>query len=454
MTAAARKAPPAADPRNLLEDLVRKARKAGADGADAVLFESASLSLSQRLGNPEKLEREESRDLGLRVFVGKRQAIVSTTDTSAPMLKELVSRVIAMARTVPDDPFCGLADAAELVRDYPTLDISDPVEPATAVLRERARAAEDAARAVKGITNSEGADAGWGRSAVTMVASNGFAGSFETSHHGLSVSVVAGTGTGMERDYDYVTAVHGSDLEDAAEVGRRAGERAVKRLNPRKAATAKVPVIYDPRISASLLGHLAGAINGASIARGTSFLKDKLNQRIFGADIAVIDDPHRPRGLRSKPFDGEGLATRRRSLIDKGVLTGWVLDLRSARQLGLTSTGNATRGTSSPPSPALTNLYMEAGKLSPKEMIGGVLNGFYVTELIGMGVNGVTGDYSRGAGGFWIEHGELAYPVSEVTIAGNLTDMFLNLTPANDLKFRYGADAPTVRIDGMTVAGV
>jgi PmbA protein len=454
MTAAARKTPPAADPRNLLEDLVRRARKAGADGADAVLFQSASLSLSQRLGNPEKLEREESRDLGLRVFVGKRQAIVSTTDISAPMLNELVARSVAMARSVPEDPHCGLADPAELVRDYPTLDICDPVEPATAVLRERARAAEDAARAVKGITNSEGADAGWGRSAVALVASNGFAGSFETSHHGLSVSVLAGEGTGMERDYDYVTAVHGSDLEDGAEVGRRAGERAVRRLNPRKAATAKVPVIYDPRVANSLLGHLAGAINGAAIARGTSFLKDKLNQRIFGNDVSIVDDPHRPRGLRSKPFDGEGLANRRRSLIDKGTLTGWVLDLRSARQLGLKSTGNATRGTSSPPSPALTNLYMEPGKQTPKEMIGGVLNGFYVTELIGMGVNGVTGDYSRGAGGYWIEHGELAYPVSEVTIAGNLTDMFLNLTPANDLVFRYGADAPTLRVDGMTVAGV
>jgi PmbA protein len=215
-----------------------------------------------------------------------------------------------------------------------------------------------------------------------------------------------------------------------------------------------VPVIYDPRVSSSLVGHLSGAINGAGIARGTSFLKDKLNQRIFGADVSIIDDPHRPRGLRSKPFDGEGLANQRRALIDQGVLTGWVLDLRSARQLGLKSTGHASRGTSSPPSPSLTNLYMAAGKLSPQEMIGGVLNGFYVTELIGMGVNGITGDYSRGAGGYWIEHGELTFPVNEVTIAGNLTDMFLNLTPASDLEFRHGTDAPTIRIDGMTVAGV
>jgi PmbA protein len=446
-------APAAGDPRDLLEDLVRRARKAGADAADAVLFDSASLSFSQRLGNPEKLEREESRDLGLRVFIGKRQAIVSTTDASAAMLAELATRAIAMARSVPEDPHCGLADAADLAKDFPTLDMLDATEPATDLLKQRAQIAEDAARAVPGITNSEGADASWSRSKITMVASNGFVGGYESSRHGLSVSVLAGEGTGMERDYDYATAVHGADLEDAAALGRSAGERAVKRLNPRKASTAKVPVIYDPRVAGGLLGHLAGAVNGAAIARGTSFLKDKLNQRIFGADVSIVDDPHRPRGLRSKPFDGEGLANRRRAVIDKGVLTTWVLDLRSARQLGLKSTGHAARGTSSPPSPALTNLYMEPGRQTPQQMIADMLSGFYVTELIGMGVNGVTGDYSRGAGGFWIDHGELAYPVSEVTIAGNLMDMFLNLTPADDLKFRYGTDAPTLRVDGMTVAG-
>jgi PmbA protein len=446
-------APAAGDPRDLLEDLVRRARKAGADAADAVLFDSASLSFSQRLGNPEKLEREESRDLGLRVFIGKRQAIVSTTDASAAMLAELATRAIAMARSVPEDPHCGLADAADLAKDFPTLDMLDATEPATDLLKQRAQIAEDAARAVPGITNSEGADASWSRSKITMVASNGFVGGYESSRHGLSVSVLAGEGTGMERDYDYATAVHGADLEDAAALGRSAGERAVKRLNPRKASTAKVPVIYDPRVAGGLLGHLAGAVNGAAIARGTSFLKDKLDQRIFGADVSIVDDPHRPRGLRSKPFDGEGLANRRRAVIDKGVLTTWVLDLRSARQLGLKSTGHAARGTSSPPSPALTNLYMEPGRQTPQQMIADVLSGFYVTELIGMGVNGVTGDYSRGAGGFWIDHGELAYPVSEVTIAGNLMDMFLNLTPADDLKFRYGTDAPTLRVDGMTVAG-
>jgi PmbA protein len=459
MTAAPKAAPrrkPAApgDAANLLHDLVARARRAGADAADAVLVESASLSLAQRLGQPEKLEREESRDLGLRAFVGKRQAIVSTTDTTDMALAELVARVVAMARSVPEDPYCGLADPAELARKVPVLDLLDEAEAAPELLKERARAAEDAARAVSGVTNSEGAEASWGRSAITLVASNGFHGGYATSRHSVSVAVLAGEGTGMERDYDYATTVYGADLEDPAAVGRRAGERAVKRLNPRKAATARVPVVFDPRVSRSFLGHISSAINGAAIARGTSFLKDKLGQRILPADVTVIDDPHRPRGLASKPFDAEGLANKKSAIIDKGVLTGWVLDLRSARQLGLKSTAHAARGTSSPPSPSLTNLYMEAGKETPKDLIGGILSGFYVTELIGFGVNGITGDYSRGAAGFWIEHGEIAWPVSEVTIAGNLKDMFLNLTPANDLVFRYGSDAPTIRVDGMTVAGV
>jgi PmbA protein len=359
-----------------------------------------------------------------------------------------------MARSVPEDPYCGLAEPDELARKVPVLDILDETEAAPELLKERARAAEEAARAVSGVTNSEGAEASWGRSSITLVASNGFHGGYATSRHGVSVAVLAGEGTGMERDYDYATTVYGADLEDPVAVGKRAGERAVKRLNPRKAATAKVPVVFDPRVSRSFLGHISSAINGAAIARGTSFLKDKLGQRILPADVTVIDDPHRPRGLASKPFDAEGLANKKSAIIDKGVLTGWVLDLRSARQLGLKSTAHAARGTSSPPSPSLTNLYMEPGKQTPTELIGGIFSGLYVTELIGFGVNGITGDYSRGAAGFWIEHGEIAWPVSEVTIAGNLIDMFLNLTPANDLVFRYGSDAPTIRVDGMTVAGV
>jgi PmbA protein len=447
------KVPSQSNALDFLDDLIGRARKAGADAADAVLVESTSMSLAQRLGQPERLERAESHDLGLRVFIGKRQAIVSSTDNAPAMLDELVERAIAMARSVPEDPYCGLADPDQLATEIPDIDLCDPEEPAPDTLVERARAAEEAARAVEGVTNSEGAEADWSRSTIALAASNGFTGSYAVSRHSVSVSVLAGEGTHMERDYDYSSAVFGADLDDPAAVGRRAGERAVKRLNPRKVATAQLPVIYDPRVANSLIGHLASAINGAAIARGTSFLKDSMGKRILPAGVTVTDDPHRRRGLRSKPFDGEGVANRRLDIVADGVLTSWILDLRSARQLGLASTGHAARGTSSPPSPATTNLYLAPGTRSPEELIGEVARGFYVTELIGFGVNGVTGDYSRGASGFWIENGALAYPVSEVTIAGNLKEMFLNLTPANDLVFRYGTDAPTVRVDGMTIAG-
>ena len=442
-----------ADPRNLLDDLIARARRAGADAADALMVESASLSLARRLGKPEKLERAENQDLGLRVLIGKRQAIVSSSDRSPAILDELVERAVAMARSVPEDPYCGLASPDEIDRHPPQLELNDPIEPTPEALADRASAAEEAARAVAGVTNSEGAEAGWSRHRVAMAASNGFAGAYEGSRHGVSVSVIAGNGTGMERDYDYSSAVFAADLTDPAEVGRKAGERAVARLGPRKVATTKVPVVFDPRVSGGLLGHLAGAINGSAIARGTSFLKDKLGQQVMAKGLTVTDDPHRARGLRSRPFDGEGIASRRRDIVADGVLTTWVLDLRSARQLGLKSTGHAGRGTSSPPSPGPTNLFLAPGTVTREALIGGIDQGFYVTELIGFGVNGITGDYSRGAAGFWIEGGALAYPVSEVTIAGNLKDMFLNLTPADDLVFRHGTDAPTVRIDGLTIAG-
>jgi PmbA protein len=329
----------------------------------------------------------------------------------------------------------------------------DPVEPPTDTLIARASAAEEAAMAVAGVTNSEGAEASWSRSNVALAATNGFSAAYGRSSHSISASVIAGEGTGMERDYDYSSVIHGADLESPAAVGKRAGERAVKRLKPRKVATTKVPIVFDPRISGSLLRHLTSAINGASIARGTSFLKNKLGQAIFPADITIVDDPYRKRGLASRPVDGEGIAPARRAIIDKGVLTTWLLDLRSARQLKLKSTGHAARGTASPPGPAPTNLYLEPGKLSRDALIAGIKDGFYVTEMMGMGINGVTGDYSRGAAGFWIENGTLTYPVSEMTVAGNLNDMFKNITAANDLVFRYGTDAPTLRIDGLTLAG-
>ena len=445
--------PKSLDPLALLVDLVSRARKDGADQADAVLIESAALSHSQRLGQLEKLERQESFDLGLRVIVGKRQAIVSANDRDADHGEELVGRALAMARSVPEDPYCGIADTAALAKQIPDLDLADPDEPSPATLAARAGAAEDAARAIKGVTNSEGAQAGWSRHRVALVASNGFAGSYATTGHSIAVSVLAGNGTAMERDDDWDSAVFGNDLKEPARIGRKAGERAVKRLGARKMPTAKVPVVFDPRVSSSLLGHLSGAISGPSIARGTSFLKDRMGQPVFPRGITIVDDPHIKRGRRSAPFDGEGIGTRRRDIVADGVLQTWLLDLASARQLKLETTGHARRGTSSPPGPGPANLYLAPGVLTAQELVGAVTNGFYVTELMGMGINGVTGDYSRGAAGFWIENGALAFPVSEMTIAGNLKDMFRNLTPASDLEFRTGIDAPTVRIDGMTVAG-
>ncbi|HEX9464951.1 MAG TPA: TldD/PmbA family protein [Alphaproteobacteria bacterium] len=438
---------------NFLSDLLAKAKRAGADAADAVLVEGWSISHRRRLGKLEKLERSEGQDLGLRVLIGKRQAIVSSSDRAPAAIGPLVERVIAMAKAAPEDPYCGLADPADIAHALPDLDLLDPVEPSIEALVERARAAEETALAVKGITNSEGSEAGWSRTSVAIAATNGFAAAYSRSGHSVGVSVIAGEGTAMETDGDFTSALHGGDLENAETIGRRAAERTLRRLNPRKVDTCKCPIVYDPRVANGIVRHLAGAINGSAIARGTSFLKSKMGAQIFPASVTIVDDPLRRRGLSSKPVDGEGIAPQRRKIIDNGVLTTWILDLRSARQLGLKSTGHASRGTSSPPGPSSTNVWLEAGAVSPEALIRDIKAGLYVTELAGMGVNQVTGDYSRGATGLWIENGELAYPVSEITVAGNLGEMFRNVTAANDLQFRYGTDAPTLRIDGMTVAG-
>ncbi|MGB6085618.1 TldD/PmbA family protein [Parvibaculum sp.] len=439
---------------DLASMLVERARHAGAEAAEVLVAESASLSVSWRLGKLEDVERSEGRDIGLRVFIGKKQATVSSTDTSEAALQPMIERAVAMARAAPEDPWCGLADKALLARDWPDLDIEDKTPSLSAEeLAALAAEAEEAALAVKGVTNSGGASAGTGRSTATLVTSAGFAGTYAGTSSSFSCSVLAGEGTAMERDYDYSSMRHKADLERPAEIGRRAGEKAVRRLNPRKVSSQAVPVVYDPRVSGGLIGHFAGAISGSAIARGTSFLKKAMGQRIFPESISIVDDPHMKRGLRSKPFDGEGVANRRMTLVENGVLATWLLDTATARQLGLQSTGHAARGTGGPPSPSTTNLYMEAGCLTVKELIADIRSGLYITELIGMGVNGVTGDYSRGASGFWIENGEIAYPVSEITVAGNLKDMFLNMTPADDLEFRYGTNAPTIRVEGMTIAG-
>lgn len=435
-----------ANPLDLLNDLIGRARRAGADAADATLTEATSVSVTRRLGALEGIERSEGRDLGLRVFVGKRNAHVSSTDLSPAALDAVVERALAMARAAPEDPYAGLAEPEDLARDWPDLDLDDPDEPSPERLTAMAAAAEDAARAVPGVTNSEGADAGWSRHRFALVATNGFAGAGSGTSVSVSAAVLAGAGDAMERDYDHASARFVADLPDPAAIGRSAGERAVRRLGARSMPVAKVPVVYDPRVSRGILSHLVSAIAGPTIARGTSFLKDRLGQRVWAAGIRVVDDPHRRRGLRSRPFDREGVATTKRALVEDGVLATWLLDCRSARQLGLHTTGHAPGG-------SVANLVLEPGTMSPASLMADIKDGLYVTELIGMGINGVTGDYSRGAVGFRIENGVLAHPVSEITIAGNLKDMFLHAMPADDLVLRYGIDAPTLRVDGMTVAG-
>jgi PmbA protein len=437
----------------LAQRLVEAARRAGADAADAVAVRGVSQGVEVRDGRVEGSERSEGDDVGLRVLVGRRQAVVSTNDLGGDNVAKLAERAVAMARVAPDDKYVGLADPSLLARDFPDLDLLDPVTPSTAELERRAVEAEAAALAVKGVTKSGGASASTGIGGMVLVTSTGFHGSYLRSSQGISVTAIVGEGTGMERDYDYSSAPHASDLASPHSVGRTAGERTVARANPRKVETCKVPVMFDPRVSNSLIGHLVGAVNGASIARKTSFLKDRLGEQLFARNIRIIDDPLRVRGLRSQSFDAEGVAVKKLAIIDEGVLTSWLLDCATARELGLVTTGHAHRGVSSSPSPGAYNLHLEAGEPTPAELMSDIKQGFYVTDLIGSGVNGVTGDYSRGAAGFWIENGELTYAVSEVTIAGHLLEIFKSLTPANDLTFRYGVNAPTVRIEGLTIAG-
>ncbi|MET0669231.1 MAG: TldD/PmbA family protein [Xanthobacteraceae bacterium] len=438
----------------LAERLVKAARTAGADAADAVAMRGVSSSIEVRDGAVEESERSESNDMGLRVLVGKRQAVVSTNDISGDGIAALAERAVAMARVAPDDPFAGLADATLLARKFPDLDLLDPTLPDVAGLETMARRAEQAGLAVKGVTKSGGASASAGIGGMVLMTSHGFSGAYLGSRHGVSMTAIAGEGTGMERDYDYSSALHSSDLDAPEKIGRNAGQRAVERLNPRKPPTCKVPVVFDRRISSSLVGHLSGAINGSAIARKTSFLRDKLGERLFAPGVNVIDDPLRRRGLRSQPFDAEGVAGQRRALIDDGVLTTWLLDCATARELGLETTGHAHRGASSTPSPGPTNLHLEPGIQTPAELIKDIADGFYVTDLIGSGASIITGDYSRGAAGFWIENGERTYAVSEVTIAGHMLEMFRTLQPANDLQFCYGTNAPTLRVEGLTIAGV
>jgi PmbA protein len=438
---------------DLAERLVAAARRAGADQADAVAVRSVSLSIDVRDGAVEESQRSEGDDIGLRVLVGHKQASISTNDMTTDGLDALAARAIAMAKAAPEDKFAGLADPALLAKTFPPLDLLDPDMPGIDVLETRAREAEAAALGIAGVSKSGGASASAGIGGMVLVTSDGFVGSTIGSRHSISMSAIAGEGTGMEQDYDFTSTLHAADLEDAGKIGRTAGERAVKRLNPRKVATRRVPVVFDPRISGSLVGHLASAANGASVARKTSFLREKRGEKIFAAGIDIVDDPLRRRGQRSRAFDAEGVATKVQKIVENGVLKTWLLDCATARELDLKTTGHAQRGASSVPSPGPSNLHLSPGTKTAAELIAEIEDGFYVTDLIGMGVNLVTGDYSRGASGFWIEHGELTFPVSEVTIAGQLGEIFASLLPANDLTFRYGTNAPTLRLEGLTVAG-
>lgn len=437
-----------------VQGVIQKAMAAGAQAADVVLVDGSSLSVSWRGGKLEALEQSEGGDLGVRVFVGQQQASVSTTDQSERALTEAVERAVAMAKAATADPFCGLADPSEIARVIPQVELADDYQIDAESLIALAREAEAAALAVPGVTQCESADAGAGQTHIVLAASNGFSGAYSRTHYGIGVGALAGSGTAMEQDGEYVSTVFQSDLPSAASIGKTAGERAVGHLGSRKMPSCQAPVLFDPRESGGLIGAFANAILGSGVARGTSFLKEYLGKQVFAEGVTLIDDPFRARGLRSKVFDGEGVSPQRRTIVENGVLTTWLMDLRSARQLGLKSTGHASRGTTGVPSPSPTNLYLEAGTLSPDDLMRDIKQGFYVTETMGMGVNGVTGDYSLAARGFWIENGQRVFPVNEMTIAGNLKEMFRHLTPANDLTFRYGIDSPTIRIENMTIAGI
>ena len=430
--------------------LVEAATRAGADAADAVVVRSRSTSVSVRLGKVEDMGAAESEDVALRVFVGARVASVSATADTDPDI--LAERAVAMAKVSPEDPFQGLAEPELLVKAPRNLDLYDDTEVTADRLKQDALAAEEAALAVQGVTNSSGSVASAGMGGLVLATSHGFLGEYAATRFSRSVSVLAGEGTGMERDYEFSSRLHFADLDTPERIGRSAGERAVRRLGARKAKTGTVAVVFDPRVARSIAGHLAGAINGASVARKTSFLRDMMDKPVASSAITVTDEPLRVRGPASRPFDGEGVEGERLLMVDEGVLKHWFLSTSSGRELGLATNGRGVRS-GSQVSPSSTNLAIEPGKTDPKDMIGALKSGFYVTEVFGQGVNMVTGEYSRGASGFWIENGELAFPVSEVTIASNLKTMFLAMQPASDLDRNFATAAPTLLIEGMTLAG-
>ena len=441
---------------DLTARMLEAAHRAGAEAADAVAVDGTALSIDVREGRLEQAERSEGIDIGLRVLIGRRQAVVSSSDARDATIETMAQRAVAMAREAPEDPHAGLADPSQLAHDTDSsrLEMYDPApEPDPAALEEDARRAEAAARGVDGVTQVQGASAGYGRRRIHLAASNGFSGGYARSDRAISCVAVSGTGTGMERDWDGDSRIFQSELRSPEEIGRLAGERAAARQNPRRPRTGKYPVLFDERISSSLIGHLLSAMNGAAIARGSSWLLGREGDLVLPEALSLVEEPHRPRASGSRLFDGEGLPTATRMLVEEGVLTGWVLDLATARKLGLESTANAARGTTSPPSPAVTNVRLTEGSATRDDLIAQMGTGLLVTSLIGSTINPNTGDYSRGASGFWVEKGEIVHPVNECTIAGNLRDMLRSLVPANDARQHLSRIVPSLLVDGMTLAG-
>lgn len=439
---------------DFIHNIIKLALKYGATDVDAMIEKVVSCSLKYRLGKVENFVDSESVDFGLRVFIGKKQAIVSTSDFNKDSMQDLVKKAIFMAKIVPEDIYSGIGSSDEItIGNYPAIENFDSTKLTFEELLKQSEICEKSAFSVDGITNSEGVDYGWSKKYTSLGTSNGFLSSFCSSNYSLGISVIAGSGTKQSMDYDYCSSVFKEDIKDPSILGRRVGKWAIKGLNSYKVPTGVVPIIFSPKVSHTIISHFIDAINGESIANDTSFLKNELNRQIFPKEVSIIDDPFLSRGLKSIPFDSEGIVPKKQFLIKKGYLLTWLLNLRSARKLGMKSTGHAFRSVCSIPMPESTNVYVEPGSMTPEELISHVKKGFYVRELMGQGVNYITGQYSRGARGFWVENGELTFPVDEVTIAGNLKDMFKNITFARDLKFNYSINAPTMLINGMMLAG-
>lgn len=440
----------------LTKSLLQAATKAGADSAEAKAVQATSLSVDVRGGALEQAERSEGIDIGLRVFVGQRAAVVSASDISARTIDEMAVRAVAMAREAPEDPYAGLAAPEQLAQswDIDALELCDPTpEPSPEMLQEDAARAEAAALAVKGVTQVQSASAGYGAQEVFTAMTNGFEGGFSRTDRGLSCVAIAGTGTGMERDYDGDGRIFQSDMRSAEDIGQSAGNRAVERLDARKPPTGAYPVLFDERISSSLIGHLLSAVSGGAVARGASFLRDAMGQAVLPDHLSLIEDPHRPRTSGSRPFDAEGLATRKRLIVENGILQGWTLDLANARKLGMDPTANAARSTSSGPGPTNWNVALTQGEQTRAELIRDMGTGLLVTSMIGSTINPNTGDYSRGAAGFWVENGEITHTINECTIAGNLREMLRVMIPANDARTHLSRVVPSLLVEGMTLAG-